>query len=412
MGYCMNNGKKYDLIVIGSGPAGLAGAFFCSIRGKKVLLLEKEKRFGGKMPISGSARCNVTNILSAGEQARTFGRKARFLLPALKNFPPEMTMDFFKAHGVPIEISDGFHCFPKSGKAVDLVNVLLTGCREQYAECLNNTCAEELLISNQQICGVRCGKNDFYAANVLLSCGGKSYPAYCGSEWGYTLARQAGHTITPLYPSMTGLKCVEEWAKDCAGISFDDAECAIDLKGEKMQCRGELLFTHNGISAFAVLDMAGRVAELLETHPQVPLKINLFASMSAAEWQEHFNLWRQTRGKVSAAKLLAEYLPRKLIQYLVPNPETPFARYCADDTKKLLANLTSLRLNACGTENWHKAMVTKGGVSLDEVNPKTLESRLVKGLYFAGEILDIDGNCGGYNIQWALSSGALCGQKC
>ena len=134
--------------------------------------------------------------------------------------------------------------------------------------------------------------------------------------------------------------------------------------------------------------------------------------MSAAEWQEHFNLWRQTRGKVSAAKLLAEYLPRKLIQYLVPNSETPFARYCADDTKKLLANLTSLRLNACGTENWHKAMVTKGGVSLDEVNPKTLESRLVKGLYFAGEILDIDGNCGGYNIQWALSSGALCGQKC
>ena len=400
--------EKYDLIVAGSGPAGLAGAFFCSLRGKKVLLLEKEKRFGGKLPISGGTRCNVTNILSAEEQARVFGKKARFLLPALKNFSPDMTRDFFGAHGVPIAVIDGFHCFPASGKASDLVDVLLNGCRGQYVECLSNAWVDELLIKDKRIAGVRSCSRDFYAPNVLLACGGKSYPKWCGSESGYKLAQQAGHHITPLYPAMTGLQCVEEWPGICTGISFADAECAIDLRGEKMACRGELLFTHHGISAFAVLDLAGRAGELLEIHQTVPLKINLFASVSGAEWQNRFKLWRQNNGRSSAGKLLAEYLPKKIIPYIVPCPDTSFARYPADAVKQLLENLTALKLHVHSTENWHKAMVTKGGVDLSEVNMKTMESRLVAGLYFAGELLDIDGPCGGYNIQWALSSGVLC----
>lgn len=406
-----NSREKYDLIVIGSGPAGLAGAFFCSVRGKKVLLVEKEKNFGGKLPLSGGTRCNVTNILSAEDQARTFGAKARFLLPALKNFPPDMTRDFFKSHGVPIEVTDGFHCFPRSGKASDLVNALLTGCNEHFVHCLNNTCVEKLLIENNKISGISCAGKNFYADNVLIACGGKSYPKWSGSEKGYDLARQSGHTVTPLYPAMTGLQCSEKWVGECAGISFEDAECSIDLKGEKKCCRGELLFTHRGISAFAVLDLAGRVAQLLDEHETVPLKINLFASVSPQQWLERFSSWRQTKGKNTAAKLLSEYLPKRVIPHIVPEPDTPFARYSGESAKRLLTNLTSLRLNADNTENWHKAMVTCGGIDISEINPKTLESRIVTGLYFAGEIIDVDGPCGGYNIQWALSSGALCGQN-
>ena len=407
----MNNNGKYDLIVVGSGPAGLAGAFFASAGGKKVLLLEKEKHFGGKLPISGGAKCNVTNILSAEEQAASFGKKARFLLPALKNFPPEMTRDFFAAHGVPIEIVDGFHCFPRSNRASDVVNALVNSCREQYVQCLNNICADELLAENQKITGVRCGTKIFYADNVLLACGGKSYPEWSGSERGYDLARQAGHTVTELFPAMCGLQCAEEWPGKCAGISFADAECRIDLPGEKLICRGELLFTHNGISAFAVLDLAGRTAQLLKTHGQVPLKINLFAAVGRDEWQKRFQSWRQECGKIFVGKLMSEFLPKRVVEYIVPHKDTPFARYTAEDTKQLLENITGLKLYAVNTENWHKAMVTKGGVALGEVNAKTMESRLLKGLYFAGELLDIDGNCGGYNIQWALSSGALCGQN-
>lgn len=407
----MNSQEKYDLIVAGSGPAGLAGAFFSSARGKKVLLLEKEKRFGGKLPISGGARCNLTNVLSAEEQAQSFGKKSRFLLPALKNFSPQMVRDFFKSCGVPIEVTDGFHCFPRSGKASDLVDALLKECKENLVHCLADTRVEELIISDGSIKGVRCGEKIFYTDNLLLACGGKSYPKWCGSEYGHILAKQSGHTVTPLYPAMTGVQCAEKWAGECAGISFDDAECFIDLSAEKQRCRGELLFTHNGISAFAVLDLAGRIAQLLDVHQHVPLRVNLFASVPAAEWQQKFNIWRQTAGRTAVGKLMTEYLPKRLIPFIVPHPETPFARYTAADTKILLENLTAFKLNAVATENWHKAMVTCGGVSLSEVNAKTMESRFVSGLYFAGELLDVDGPCGGYNIQWALSSGALCGQK-
>ena len=404
--------EKYDLIVVGSGPAGLAGAVFASMRGKKVLLLEKEKRFGGKLPISGSARCNVTNVFSAEEQARMFGKKMRFVLPALKNFPPEMTIAFFKSCGVPIEVTDGFHCFPRSGKAADLVDALLNKCRENFVESISGISVDELLSDDGRICGVRCANADFYADNVLIAAGGKSYPKWSGSEKGYLLARQVGHTVTPLYPAMTGLQCSEEWVGECAGISFEDVQCAIDLKGEKMSCRGELLFTHNGISAFAVLDLAGRTAELLSERESVPLKINLFAETSVQQWQERFNLWRQSKGKTAAGKLLAEYLPKRLIPNLVPAAEIPFARYPKAAQEQLLLNLTELKLHAKAPENWHKAMVTHGGIALEEVNFRTLESKIVKGLYFAGEVLDVDGPCGGYNIQWALSSGALCGQNC
>ncbi|MBR2872517.1 MAG: aminoacetone oxidase family FAD-binding enzyme [Lentisphaeria bacterium] len=400
--------KKYDLIVIGSGPAGLAGAAFAAARGKKVLLLEKESRFGGKLPLSGGGRCNVTNVLSPDDMARAFGKKGRFMLPALRNLTPEGVREYFSDRGVEIEVTDGFHCFPRSGKALHLVNALLDECDLYGVEKISSFKVEELLIKEGSVTGVRGGEKRFYAPQVLIACGGKSYPKWCGSEWGYTLARQAGHTITPLYPAMTGLQCTEEWPGLCAGISLADTTCCIDLPGEKTLCRGELLFTHQGISAFAVLDLAGRAAELLQTHSVLLLKLNLFAGTPREEWLQRFALWRQGSGKVSAGKILSEYLPKRLVPYIVPAPETPFARYSAENTRKLLENLTSLTLHARDTENFHKAMVTKGGVSLEEVNTKTLESRLVIGVFFAGEVLDLDGPCGGYNIQWALSSGALC----
>ena len=401
----------YDLIVVGSGPAGLAGAVFASDRGKRVLLLEKENRFGGKIPLSGGGRCNVTNVLSAEEMARAFGKKERFLLPALRNFTPEGVRRYFDERGAEIEVTDNFHCFPRSKKAADLVRALLEHCSENGVTQLSGTGVDEVLIADGSVQGVRCGNRTFSGRNVLLACGGKSYPDWSGSERGYELARRAGHTVTPLYPAMTGVKCIEEWPKECAGISLEDVSCFIDLPGEKMRCRGELLFTHGGISAFAVLDLAGRVGELLTEHETVPLKLNLFASVSAAEWQERFRKFRQEKGKTPAGKLMAEYLPKRVIPHLVPAPETPFARYSGENAKKLLENLTALTLRADGTENWHKAMVTRGGVDLKEVNAKTMESRLVHGLFFAGELLDLDGPCGGYNIQWALSSGALCGKS-
>ena len=404
----MNNNGKYDLIVVGSGPAGLAGAFFASAGGKKVLLLEKEKHFGGKLPISGGAKCNVTNILSAEEQAASFGKKARFLLPALKNFPPEMTRDFFAAHGVPIEIVDGFHCFPRSNRASDVVNALVNSCREQYVQCLNNICADELLAENQKITGVRCGTKIFYADNVLLACGGKSYPQLGATGSGYTIAAAAGHTIIPPLPAMTGVHTAQQWCAQCAGIALEDVETSIALPGEKERCRGELIFTDAGISAFAVLDISGRISELLQQMAKVPLKLNLFAGKNSDFWQQEFDRWRKTAPTRSVVRAPNQYMPRKLAGFLVPDSEVKLTNLSKTMRREIITNLTALPLDAIACP-WEKAMVTRGGVATAEIDPHTLESKIVRNLFFAGEVIDVDGPCGGYNIQWALSSGFTAG---
>lgn len=228
----------------------------------------------------------------------------------------------------------------------------------------------------------------------------------------YTLAKQAGHRIVTPLPAMTNLITRESWCGECAGISLPDAISWIDLPKERKHCcRGELLFTQNGVSAFAVMDHAGRVSELLQEMSTVPLRINLYAQYSAEDWQKIFAEWRQHSGKKQFISLLSNYFPRRLANWLLQGDCTIAAKRTAAQQQELLGKLISLPLNICGTGDWSRAMVTRGGVALDEVFPKTLESRLIANLYFAGEVLDIDGPCGGYNLTWAFASGRLAGMS-
>ena len=400
--------ERYDLAVIGSGPAGLAGAISAASAGAKVILLEKESRSGGKIPISGGGRCNLTNILDAENMARSFGDQWRFLIPALRSFPPEKLREFFDSRDVEIEVTDGFHCFPRSGKAAHIVETLLNECDLLGVRRQNNCKADEIIFENGRIAGVRAGGRNIFAKALLIASGGRSYPRYCGGTSGYELARQAGHRITPLFPAMTGVQCVEEWPKLCAGISLPDAECRIDLPGMKERCRGELLFTHSGISAFAVLDLSGRIAELLAEHEIVPLKVNFFAGTSKEEWLQRFQIWQQQHGTSNISKLLADFMPKRLIPFFLEQ-DCSAARFSAAARRQTAERLSSYTLHINAVEGWEKAMVTRGGVDISEVFPKTMESRLCPGLYFAGEVLAPAGPCGGYNIQWAFSSGSLAG---
>ena len=395
--------------MIGSGPAGLASAAAAAAAGERVLLLEQLNSPGRKLLASGGGRCNVTNTLAPREMAAAFGRAERFVRHALYTWDNRKLCRFFEYRNVPLTADDGFHYFPVSGKAADILNALAGFSRERGAQIVNSSRGDELLTAGGRVSGVRAGGQVFHCRKVIIACGGRSYPALGGTGGGYALARQAGHRITETFPAMVGLQCAENWVHACTGISLDDAESRIALPGEKFRCRGELLFTHTGVSAFAVLDISGRVSELLSGMEQVPLEINLFAGRSREFWLEKFNSWQRESGNQPVQKLLARELPRRLAQFLVDDPELKAAAFSTLRRRELADRLSALKLHITGTDGWQKAMVTRGGVALDEVDPKTLESRLLPGLFFAGEVLDVDGPCGGYNISWALASGFTAG---
>lgn len=402
--------KAIRVAVVGSGPAGLAAAYAAALNGAEVTLIEQMKRCGMKLLASGGGKCNVTNVLGIEEFAQSFGSNWRFLLPALQMFHGRKLLDFFELHQVKLIKTDGFHYFPESMRSSDVVNMWLDALKELKVKILTGCSVNGLLTENGSVCGVRCKDKDFDFDRVILCCGGKSYPALGGLGKGYRLAEQAGHTITPLYPAMTGVKCKEQWVGECAGISLADAACYIDLKRDRKNVeRGELLFTRNGFSAFAVLDLAGRTAQLLDTMPSVPLVIDFMPQITEDELTDIIDSWRRERGKKSVSSLLAEYFPRRLAEHLSGNTNTTISQLKRSDMEKLLTNIKRHTFDICSVESWDKAMVTKGGISLKEVVPDTLESKIVSGLYFAGELLDVTGRCGGYNITWAFASGICSG---
>ena len=401
---------KKKVIVTGSGPAGLAAAYNAALHGAKVTLLEQMPRFGMKLLASGGGKCNVTNSLELEDFALRFGRNWRFLLPALRTFHGRELLDFFELHGVKLVKKDGFHYFPASSSSASILEMWLSELKRLKVELKTGVCVKELVIEDNAVKAVRSSDSEYPCDAVILACGGKSYPALGGRGKGYELAGQAGHSVTKLFPAMTGVKCREEWVKECSGISLDDCTAYIDLKGDRKNIqRGELLFTRSGFSAFAILDIAGRVAELLSQGTSVPLVIDFAPHISHEQWMEKFSNWRQTQGKKLVSTLLSEYFPRRLAENLLDDCDCQACQFPAKATASLLTNIKEHTFELTGTESWDKAMVTMGGVALKNIDPDTLQSTITKGVFFAGELLDVTGPCGGYNITWALASGMCAG---
>ncbi|MBO5668377.1 MAG: aminoacetone oxidase family FAD-binding enzyme [Lentisphaeria bacterium] len=399
---------KYDVIVIGSGPAGLAAGFAAADSGKKVLILEKMHTPGLKLLASGGGKCNVTNTLPPEEFARRFGRNWRFLLPTLENFHGEKLLDFFKKHHLPLKLTDGFHYFPATEKARDVLELFTGEIVRRGGGIRCNTKVLELDYRSKQVITDR---GTFSAGKIVCACGGRGYPALGGSMAGYELAEKCGHRITPLYPEMTGLICRDEKVRECTGISLPDCRTKIGVKGANgLFSGGELLFTHNGFSAFAILDLAGTVAKLLEDMPEVPLKIDFLPGTGEDELFSIFDRWRKNGGTRKISTLLSEMLPRRVAQMLLDGDDPEISRWTAASSRLLAAKLKNSVFPISGVEDWPKAMVTRGGVSLKDISPHTLESKITPGIFFAGEMLDVTGPCGGFNITWALASGMLAGK--
>ncbi|MGD9655982.1 MAG: NAD(P)/FAD-dependent oxidoreductase [Sulfuricurvum sp.] len=407
--------ENYDLIIIGAGAAGIMAAISAAREHKEVLLLEKLPRIAAKLKATGGGRCNLTNTLSNEAFMERFGRNGRFMQDALKMFDHKALVAFFSSIGVATHAPDGYRIFPTSHSSQTIIDALSREIEHLGITLLSHQKATEILAEEGQIKGVRTLERTFYAPNVILASGGLGYPMLGAEGDGYTMASALGHAITPLYPAMMPLRTKETWVQNCRADTIAKAELRVAMpKHKKLHAIGDLIFTANGIRGPVVLDFAREITPLLEQYGEVPILINCTKGMDENKILTHLKTHAAKMPHAKVGELLATLLPQPLSREICTlsgtNPEENWSKLSGLQKDTLVKNLAWTPLTIVGHEGFKSAMITRGGVSLKEIDPKTMQSKLVKGLYFCGEVMDIDGPCGGYNLQWSFSSGALAGK--
>ncbi|NLF29289.1 MAG: aminoacetone oxidase family FAD-binding enzyme [Planctomycetes bacterium] len=408
--------SSLDMVVVGAGPAGQMAAIAAAERHLRVIVVEQMPRPSLKLIASGGGRANLTRTAGRADFEAAFGRQGRFIGPALGGLGPEALRAFLAHLGVPTRADEQGRVYPASQRARDVAEALGRHQRGLGVQLLLGRRVAALDVRDGTLGGVVVDNGESLAAPcVVLACGGRSWPSLGGTGGGYDLARQAGHTVTALTPALVPLVAREPWVASLAGVSLADARVRIALSGQpKAGVRGDVLFTHRGLSGPAVLDLSGDVAQRLARGRDVPLEIEPIAGMDRRRWDVEILAWRSGQGRRQVGTLLQQRLPRSLADALCElagvRPQTVAAELPAGGRDALAALLGGLALNVAGTEGFEKAFVTRGGVKLKEVAPDTLESRVLGGLYIVGELLDLDGPTGGYNLQWAFASGHAAGR--
>jgi hypothetical protein len=385
--------------------------------GASVALCEQLDRPGVKLLATGGGRCNVTNTATDEEMMAAFGRQGRFMAPALEALGSRALREFLEQLGVPTSCPDGFHVYPSSNSAQDVQRALWKRCEALGVRIILKARLKGIEIDADGD-GKRLATSQgiLRAPGVILCTGGRSYPRLGATGEGLEIAAALGHTIVPTTPALAPLTTSETWPARCAGVSLGPVRMWIDLPGQlKAGLRGDMLLTHTGVSGPAVLDISAQVAALLGRHKQVPLAVDLTPAVALGEWRARLDQWGHSEGARMLRSLLAGHLPAALARQLCllagleADARAAHVQRAARD--RLASLIKALPLTVVSVEGFERAMVTRGGVSLKEVNPRNLESKKVPGLFFAGEILDLDGPSGGYNLQWAFSSGHLAGSR-
>ena len=398
------------VIVAGSGPAGLMAAISAAQSGKSVTILEYLPSPGRKLLASGAGKCNFTNMLTAAAMADRFApEQRRFVRPALMGFTPGMTRKFFAEHGVKHILVDDFYCFPESGKASDILNVLLNEAQSLGVKIIYGCRIETLKIENDFITAVKCADREYSCDYFVAAAGGPGFPKLGGRGSLDVILSAAGVPTVVRTPALCGLKSSDPWLQDLAGIVLDDTTLTLDKQNFT---RGTLLFTGSGFSGPAALDISGRTAKLLDSGNAVTLKLNIAPERRRKDWLELLNNARQSNGKKAVRNIFSNVLPQAVAHALcnlAGAGEQAIANLSKSCTNALLENLTACCVNINAVESWDKAMASTGGIALSSIESRTMQSKVLANLYLAGEFMDVDGPCGGYNIQWALSSGYLAG---
>jgi len=406
--------KHIDLIVIGSGAAGMIAAITAARRGKSVLLLEKLSKIGAKLKATGGGRCNLTNTLSNNDFMSHFGREGKFMMPALKALDHQALINFFSEIGVETHFPDGFRVFPKTHSSQTIITALEDEMNRLGVEVECSQKVEELLFNGEHVTGVKTTNHTFSADNVVVATGGLGYPVLGAEGDGFELAKQVGHKITPLHPAMMPLSTKETWVDRCRADTLPKVQMFVNLpKYKKLKAKGDLIFTKTGIRGPVVLDFSREITPLLSKFDEVPLLMNLTKGMNEEQIREHIKIEiykDQNHTTLSVLQtLLPEALSLELCKLAEADPDIGFNKQSGQSRDKLIKLLAWTPLTINGHDGFKMAMITRGGVTLKEIVPETMESKKIKGLFFCGEVMNLDGPCGGYNLQWSFASGFVAG---
>ncbi|MDE6148986.1 MAG: NAD(P)/FAD-dependent oxidoreductase [Ruminococcus sp.] len=397
-----------DVLIIGGGASGLFASVQLAWQGKDVTVIEHMSILGKKLLITGKGRCNVTNNSDTENVMANIPRNPRFLYSALSRFTPEDTMAFFESLGVELKTERGNRVFPTSDKASSIVGALVNAARDAGVNFITDN-ALELIIQDRAVKGVKCEKGSYYAEKIIVATGGKSYPKTGSTGDGYVFAEQAGHTVTDLTPSLCPVVTVEKEPVEMMGLSLRNCTLSLYEQGREKPIfseLGEMLFTHFGLSGPLVLSASAHMDKIEKG--RYVIAIDLKPALSHEKLDERILRDFGDFPNRDFSNSLNKLLPSKMIPIIVKmSGILPFKKVnqiTREERERLVSLLKDLRFTVKGLRPIDEAIITRGGVNVNEISPKTMESKLMSGLYFIGEVLDVDAYTGGYNLQIAFAT--------
>ena len=403
------------VIVIGAGAAGLMAAGQAAAAGAGVTVLEKNEQPGKKLLITGKGRCNITNTEEMPDFIKYIPGNGQFLYSCLAKFNNSDLVEFLNSRGLETKVERGGRVFPVSDKALDVVLALMRFCRDNGVEFEYSADVASIITDQERVKAVRLKDSREYACEaIILATGGASYPGTGSTGDGYSMAKRLGHTIIPLKPALVPLETAEEWVKELQGLALKNVEVTVYHQDKKVISEfGEMIFTHFGLSGPIILTISRPVVALLEKGALVSVKINLKPALATEQLDTRIQRDFAKFTNKQFRNALGELLPKSLIPVIVHlsgiPAEKPVHQITKEERAGLVGLLQGLTCTVTGPRPLKEAIITAGGVSVQEINPKTMESKIVRGLYLAGEVVDVDGYTGGFNLQAAFSMGYVAG---
>jgi predicted Rossmann fold flavoprotein len=409
--------KNYDVIIVGAGPAGLLAAGRAAELGANVLLLEKMASEGRKLLITGKGRCNVSNSATITEFITHVFPNGRFLRNSFSQFFSKDIIDLLERYGVDITLERGGRYFPTSQKSSDVLKALLKWVNELGVQIRCNQRVEKLLTKEGRITGVRANGEVLFADKVILATGGKSYPATGSTGDGYELVRQLGHKIEKPIPALVPVETKGGVAQKLQGLNLKNVKAVVWIENKKAgEAFGEMIFTHFGLSGPIILTLSRIMVKALQAGEKVEVTIDLKPALDEQKLDKRLQRDLNEFGKKQLFNIFRNWLPSSMIPVFIEelqlDGDKPCNQVSGKERKQIRHLMKNMRFEVSHNRSFKEAIITAGGIPTNEIKPKTMESKIISGLYFAGELIDLDAETGGYNLQIAYSTGWLAGNSC